>query len=143
MNRGGAVPEDNGLQIIERVELSDDEDDDFAYERVDDDLELDEDDEDLAEALASIQLKTKNGQSQSSQLHSTNTVTQIRPAVVDDFIRNFMIKAGMKRSLEAFNTEWYELQSKGNFSFSSNIFLNMFIRLMIFSLLFSQRETFT
>ena len=40
-------------------------------------------------------------------------VTQVRPSVVDDFIRNFLIKVGMTRTLDAFNTEWYELQSKG------------------------------
>lgn len=39
---------------------------------------------------------------------------QVRPSVVDDFIRNFMIKAGMSRTLESFNTEWYELQAKGS-----------------------------
>jgi regulator of replication initiation timing len=40
-------------------------------------------------------------------------ITQVRPSVVDDFIRNFLIKAGMTRSLDVFNAEWYELQSKG------------------------------
>lgn len=35
------------------------------------------------------------------------------PTVVDDFIRNFLIRAGMRRSLEAFNTEWYEMKAQG------------------------------
>jgi regulator of replication initiation timing len=43
----------------------------------------------------------------------TSATTQVRPSVVDDFVRNFLIKAGMSRSLECFNTEWYELKSKG------------------------------
>merc|ERR1711862_939844 len=34
-------------------------------------------------------------------------VTQ-RPAVMDDFIRNFLVKNGMMRTLEAFQAEWYE-----------------------------------
>lgn len=38
---------------------------------------------------------------------------QVRPSVVDDFIRNFLIKVGMTRTLDCFNTEWYELQAKG------------------------------
>ena len=36
--------------------------------------------------------------------------------MVDDFIRNFMIKVGMQRTLDSFNTEWYELQAKGKLS---------------------------
>jgi hypothetical protein len=33
--------------------------------------------------------------------------------VVDDFIRNFLVRAGMRRTLDAFNTEWYEMKSTG------------------------------
>lgn len=33
--------------------------------------------------------------------------------MVDDFIRNFLIKVGMTNTLDAFNTEWYALQAKG------------------------------
>lgn len=40
-------------------------------------------------------------------------VFQVRPSVVDDFIRNFLIKVGLTRTLDSFNTEWYELQAKG------------------------------
>lgn len=40
-------------------------------------------------------------------------VIQVRPSVVDDFIRNFLIKVGLTRTLDSFNTEWYELQAKG------------------------------
>lgn len=43
----------------------------------------------------------------------TTSITQVRPSVVDDFVRNLLIKAGMTRSLDTFNTEWYELESKG------------------------------
>nr|CCA16212.1 flagellar protein putative [Albugo laibachii Nc14] len=35
------------------------------------------------------------------------------PAVVDDFFRNFLIRMGMKSTLQLFNHEWYELDSKG------------------------------
>lgn len=55
--------------------------------------------------------------------HSTNhrdeksylndTVTQVRPSVVDDFVRNFLVKGGLKKTLETFDVEWYELQTKG------------------------------
>lgn len=36
-----------------------------------------------------------------------------RLEVVDDFIRNFLIKHKMTRSLEVFQQEWYELSQKG------------------------------
>eukprot|EP00397_Hematodinium_sp_SG-2012_P020052 GEMP01020637.1.p1 GENE.GEMP01020637.1~~GEMP01020637.1.p1 ORF type:complete len:567 (+),score=128.01 GEMP01020637.1:211-1911(+) len=33
-----------------------------------------------------------------------------RPAVMDDFIRNFLAKHSMKRTLEAFQAEWYQMK---------------------------------
>ncbi|RLN46838.1 hypothetical protein BBJ28_00017605 [Nothophytophthora sp. Chile5] len=39
--------------------------------------------------------------------------TQVRPSVVDDFIRNFLIKLGLARTLDTFNHEWYEFIAKG------------------------------
>ncbi|KAG7379416.1 hypothetical protein PHYPSEUDO_008654 [Phytophthora pseudosyringae] len=39
--------------------------------------------------------------------------TQVRPSVVDDFIRNFLIKLGLARTLDVFNHEWYEFIAKG------------------------------
>jgi len=101
---------EDGLQVLEKVEYDDDEDDDFKYEEIIEDD--DEDDDDLADALASLQQK-KTLIPGTIQPNTGNTITQVRPSVVDDFVRNFMIKAGLKRSLEAFNTEWYELQTKG------------------------------
>lgn len=45
--------------------------------------------------------------------HNVLYPLQVRPSIVDDFIRNFLIKVGMTRTLDSFNTEWYELQAKG------------------------------
>ena len=97
------------VSLVERLELSDSGDEDFEYKAVDAEDDLDDDDDDLDKALASIQ----NERATADQLASTRAVTQARPAVLDDFMRNVMIKLGMERSLDAFNTEWYELQSKG------------------------------
>lgn len=33
--------------------------------------------------------------------------------VVDDFLRNFLLKMGMSHTLECFETEWYELAATG------------------------------
>jgi sperm-associated antigen 16 protein len=35
------------------------------------------------------------------------------PTVADDYIRNFLLRCGMHRTLDAFNTEWFELRSRG------------------------------
>lgn len=37
-------------------------------------------------------------------------MTHVRPAVLDDFIRKFLIKVDMPRTLDAFNTEWYVIR---------------------------------
>ncbi|CAM9345860.1 unnamed protein product, partial [Choristocarpus tenellus] len=124
--------------VFERVELSDSEDENFDYGGVEEDLseEDDEEDEDLAAALATIQRKrdgkggerstngtSKTGRGESEEGGSEGgpapegtVITQVRPSVVDDFIRNFLIKVGMTRTLDSFNTEWYELQAKGRLS---------------------------
>ena len=104
---------DEGLQILEKVEFDDDDDDNFKYEEIIEGDDDDDEDDDLADALASLQNKKTNNNVNTLQPNNGNTITQVRPSVVDDFVRNFMIKAGLKRSLDAFNTEWYELQSKG------------------------------
>ena len=104
----------DGLQVLDRVEFSDDEED-FKYEVVDEaDFAGADEDDDLAEALASLQFQKKGSHDgEFGATASSASITQVRPSVVDDFIRNFLIKAGMKRSLDSFNIEWYELQAKG------------------------------
>jgi sperm-associated antigen 16 protein len=110
------------IQILEKTEISDDEEDDFEYEMVaDDEPEEEDDDDDLADALAAINIKkvgSISSQDRQDNLGATaggasSSLTQVRPSVVDDFVRNFLIKAGMKRTLDSFNSEWYEMHSKG------------------------------
>ncbi|CAM9989837.1 unnamed protein product, partial [Heterosigma akashiwo] len=102
---------------LERVELSDsDDEEEFKYENVaEDDLDSDgeSEDEDFAAALASVQQKHDVEKSETYAEVPKETATQVRPSVVDDFIRNFLIKVNMTRTLDTFNTEWYELQAKG------------------------------
>lgn len=102
----------DGIHILERAELSDDEEEEFVYEAVEEESE-NEDDDDLIDALASINMKQKGTSIGGSTTLSGTYATQVRPSVVDDFVRNFLIKAGMKKSLDIFNAEWYEMQSKG------------------------------
>eukprot|EP01112_Ceratiomyxa_fruticulosa_P021159 TRINITY_DN7376_c0_g2_i1.p2 TRINITY_DN7376_c0_g2~~TRINITY_DN7376_c0_g2_i1.p2 ORF type:complete len:207 (+),score=47.81 TRINITY_DN7376_c0_g2_i1:148-768(+) len=53
-----------------------------------------------------------NQQSISSTNNNVNEV-QIRPSSVDDFIRNFLVKMKLNRTLDAFQTEWYEMMHRG------------------------------
>ncbi|CAK9109551.1 Flagellar WD repeat-containing protein Pf20 [Durusdinium trenchii] len=39
--------------------------------------------------------------------------TVVRPAVIDDFFRGFLLKLNLSRTLDTFNTEWYEMEAKG------------------------------
>ena len=117
----------NEVEVVERYEISDDEEDDYDYAGVAADAGLvdpeeeedDDDDEDFAAALASVQKMDakKPGSVASGPSHhghgEDRVLTQVRPEVVDDFIRNFLIKVGMTRTLDNFNSEWYELQAKG------------------------------
>jgi plasmid maintenance system antidote protein VapI len=119
-----ALDAQNEVEVVEQYEISDDEADEFDYDAVeapDDDDDDDDDDEDFAAALASVQRldeKSRAGSTVASQRDigtpaAKPTLTQVRPEVVDDFIRNFLIKVGMSRTLDNFNSEWYDLQQKG------------------------------
>lgn len=50
--------------------------------------------------------KRGSGSAASDAAAEAKTVTHVRPAVIDDFIRKFLIKVGMTKTLDAFNTEW-------------------------------------
>ena len=107
-----ALDAQNEVEVVEQYEISDDEADEFDYDAVEapeDEEEDDDDDEDFAAALASVQRldeKSRAGSTVAS-VRDVGTpaakpvLTQVRPEVVDDFIRNFLIKVGM--SMEDFH----------------------------------------
>ena len=103
------------LHILERLDTEDDSDGYHMYEAADEigSEEGDNDNEDdLIDALNSLQaFHSTNHRDEKSYLN--DTVTQVRPSVVDDFVRNFLVKGGLKKTLETFDVEWYELQTKG------------------------------
>eukprot|EP00505_MAST-04D_sp_SCG-Rhode-Island_P004296 Stramenopile-MAST_4_protein_4296 len=134
----GGVAGDTQEEVfaLEQVEFSEDEsDEDFEYKTFsvgDDEDDLGDlgpedteptvraDDEDLETALANIKAASSNLKGavstvsmQTAAVAKEHPRTSVRPAVVDDFIRNFLIARRMERTLDAFNTEWYEKQAKG------------------------------
>lgn len=40
-------------------------------------------------------------------------ISQSRQEDGDEFLRNFFIKFGMKRTLDSFQQEWFELKTRG------------------------------
>lgn len=132
--------------VLEKMEISEDEDDGFEYKEIadDDDLNMDlkgtsdglpdmadlkdtsivlDDDDDLNDFMA---LKTKTEKRKAAQMAKDGTsrgarIAEAVPAtvqqdvVIDDFIRNFMLKFDMKKTLNIFQQEWHELQKKGTF----------------------------
>ncbi|KAG6939076.1 sperm associated antigen 16, partial [Chelydra serpentina] len=107
-----------GPFCLQQVSITEDSEDDYQYEEVpaddDDDFSLLEGDEDLVKALQTIQEQAEDAQiiAQRSILTSKHSVSEI-PEVVDDFLCNFLVRMGMARTLDCFQTEWYERMQKG------------------------------
>jgi hypothetical protein len=88
---------------LEQVTLDDDEDDDFEYKEVDVDAEdedLGEDaaeDEDLEQALQTMKTREDGLPMVQEEAPPRPGITR-RPEVLDDFIRNVLLKMGMVRA---------------------------------------------
>jgi len=102
--------------ILEQIELSDDSDDDFAYEELkEEELGIDEDEVETLDDINRLLAETKPASSVVESGEADVSKVSQRPQVIDDFIRNFLMKNEMKRSLEMFQTEWYEMVQSGKF----------------------------
>jgi hypothetical protein len=113
-----AGPADENTYYFEEVEV--DEEDDFAnYKEVSDiDSDIDEEEEENFDSMFATLKIQENGPPVSPSATETKAkqkkaVTLQKPVVVDDFIRNFLIKNGMKKSLDSFQAEWYEMKESG------------------------------
>jgi len=109
--------------VLEKMEISEDEDDGFEYREIKDsddekiedvvDVSLAEDDDDLNDFSA---LKTKTEMKKmaatergAKMVLDAQPKTLSRDVVIDDFIRNFMHKFNMSKTLNIFQQEWHEL----------------------------------
>jgi len=104
---------------LEPVTL-DDDDDDYAYEEVevedgDDEDAEDAEEEDLEKALQTLRTKEEGAPPPQPDAPPRADVTR-RPEVLDDFIRNVLLKMGMTETLDMFQREWYRLQGEGKLS---------------------------
>eukprot|EP00747_Dinoflagellata_sp_TGD_P164162 gnl/TRDRNA2_/TRDRNA2_183706_c0_seq1.p1 gnl/TRDRNA2_/TRDRNA2_183706_c0~~gnl/TRDRNA2_/TRDRNA2_183706_c0_seq1.p1 ORF type:complete len:601 (+),score=136.66 gnl/TRDRNA2_/TRDRNA2_183706_c0_seq1:64-1803(+) len=102
--------------ILEQLEISDESDGEFKYEELPEDPELLEDEEETLDDINRLLAETKPSELPAdSGSQGPAAAVSHRPQVVDDFIRNFLMKHNMKRSLDSFQTEWYEMQTSGAF----------------------------
>jgi len=99
--------------ILEQLDISDESDDEFRYEEVPDDPELAEEEDETLDDINRLLAETKPQEKSHFDDEGPQAAVSQRPAVLDDFFRNFLLKHGLKHSLEVFQTEWYELQATG------------------------------
>jgi sperm-associated antigen 16 protein len=125
MDPNGPGPKKATVVALETVEISDDSDDDFEYAAVDvpsDDEGDNGSDDDVDATLAALkrQARVSGTKATSSSVgggagakKKETAETTSHAVTVDDFIRNFLLSAGLHRALDAFNTEWYEQKARG------------------------------
>ncbi|XP_065665132.1 sperm-associated antigen 16 protein isoform X3 [Hydra vulgaris] len=96
--------------------LEPDSDDEFHYDKIsiEDNLSLDASltDEDFDTAVKIV----KENESVPLIQNQTDEVlskTQKRHEVPEDYVRNFLVRFNMKKTLDCFQTEWYEFKEKG------------------------------
>ncbi|XP_008066033.1 sperm-associated antigen 16 protein [Carlito syrichta] len=100
-----------GAYYLEQVTITEASEDDCEYEEIaDDNFSIPEGEEDLAKAIQIVQ-----EQATDTKILEQKTVLPSKPVpeVIEDFLCNFLIKMGMTRTLDCFQSEWYELIQKG------------------------------
>lgn len=63
-------------------------------------------DDDISEDFDTAMQKLLESSMAASQPVEPDPSIERHPEVVDDFIRNFLIKMGMQKTLDSFETEW-------------------------------------
>ncbi|XP_044934651.1 sperm-associated antigen 16 protein isoform X2 [Mustela putorius furo] len=93
-----------GAYYLEQVTITEASEDDYEYEEIpDDNFSIPEGEEDLAKAIQMVQ-----EQATDTQILEQKTVLpskQLIPEVIEDFLCNFLIKMGMTRTLDCFQSE--------------------------------------
>lgn len=110
---GEGAEKEKTHKILEQIEFSDLSEDDYDYDELPEEADLAEvDDEDTAlDDFNQLLLDTKPTADEALKEAKTKpTTVKQRPNVVDDYIRNFFMKHGLNKSLEAFQQEWYEME---------------------------------
>ncbi|KAK7092902.1 sperm-associated antigen 16 protein-like [Littorina saxatilis] len=107
--------EESNKYYLEKEEVIDDTRDEFDYEEVsvEEDFVPPELEEDLDSAVRTIRESAEDDTAAQQRESEVKPSLVLKPEVVDDFLRNFLVRMGMSRTLDCFQTEWYELQQRG------------------------------
>ncbi|XP_036444258.1 sperm-associated antigen 16 protein [Colossoma macropomum] len=106
----------DGPYYLEKVSIPEDSEDGFEYEEITVEEEgVTEGEEDLEAAVKALRDRIEASESVplTERLGSAKQPVTHIPEVVDDFLRNFLVKMGMSRTLDCFQTEWFEMLQKG------------------------------
>ncbi|KAI9144583.1 WD40-repeat-containing domain protein [Paraphysoderma sedebokerense] len=103
--------------------LAYDDDDDLPFDQLEMDGLIDSTSEEEGEENLENVVKRVNEKNLLSNISDKKAINGIiqptvtkRPEVIDDFIRNYLSRKGLKKALEAFQNEWYEFLQKGQLS---------------------------
>lgn len=108
-----AEESEGGAYFLEKVSIPEESDDGFEYEITLEEESVTEVEEGWEAAVKAL----RDGNAWLGSLKERpalvkKPLTHI-PEVVDDFLRNFLVKMGMSRTLDCFQTEWFEMLHKG------------------------------
>lgn len=104
----------DGPYYLEKVSISEDSEDGSEYEELSNDEESVNEEEDFKAAAEVLSNYTNASEVVPEQKPSSSQKLQGPiPEVMDDFLRNFLVKMGMRRTLDCFQTEWFEMLQKG------------------------------
>ncbi|XP_066502685.1 sperm-associated antigen 16 protein [Hoplias malabaricus] len=103
----------DGPFYLERVSIPEESEDGFEYEEIHiEEQSVTEGEEDLDAAVKALRDHPDNFECVTERVASAKQKIRHIPEVVDDFIRNFLVKMGMSKTLDFFQTEWFEMQQK-------------------------------
>ncbi|MBN3304155.1 SPG16 protein, partial [Amia calva] len=96
-----------GPYYLDKVSIAEESEDDYQYEEVpaDDQWSLTEGEENLEAAVKAMCEQTGDMLTVAQGPTSARQLLSHKPEVVDDFIRNFLIKMGMGKTMDCFQTE--------------------------------------
>jgi len=101
--------------IFEQIELSESDEEYDCEELKDEDFGGEDDEVETLDDINRLLAEKDGFDAVEGQAEGDMAKVSQRPQVIDDFIRNFLMKYQMKRSLDTFQTEWYEMQQSGKF----------------------------
>ena len=97
------MSDDDGAYVVEEVNMTDSENDEFEYKSVVLDTEdVPEGDEDYEAMVQAAKGKVEGPKTPVEVFESKFTT---RHESTDDFVRNFLVRLGMVKTLEAFQSE--------------------------------------